>query len=83
MKRAYIRDENKKFISIGWYCPECRNFVKDNLSEAQQRSFDAENIPDETEDNPCEGCSHWELCPGIIGDKYCKAHRSIGSTCSG
>jgi len=29
-KRAYIRDDEKKFVAVGWICPNCYSFKKDD-----------------------------------------------------
>jgi hypothetical protein len=29
MKRTYIRNKEKKFIGVGWYCPKCHEIFTD------------------------------------------------------
>jgi hypothetical protein len=35
----------------------------------------AEGVPEDSEEDPCAFCLSWEVCPGTLNDKWCKAHR--------
>jgi len=79
MKRLYQRNDEGKFIPTGWICPMCNHMTSDAADDIVRltRATEIKRImtEEETDYDPCEGCAVWEKCPGVIGDKYCKAHR--------